>query len=366
MSKNEKQKTMEYASALRILCSPDDLQNLDGKKLMQLSPSLENTEEILKQVRSQEKGLPIEYQFGAICCWLGKCKHFQFIDTQPEFPYLSKIENVKYPDAFAIFNYNNRDFPCFIQIKANNNWRLKMNAKYVSGLKKYPLLKGYPLLIAWKFREFWVLFDIDTFISESGGINVKFEDAGRANLMSVLCGDFIFSGFKKGIEYYLVMETEKDDLIRFKNNMSFKGIVIDYCFFTPRVKTTKISEDIQEVSRKYNVSLMMELTEFLGVWESITKSEDKYVYIGWRVENTMSMFASQVLPIVSYRASIKSKQKVNWKDILKEQKFKYTINDVRKMIELGRIAKIGFEDIIHYLPGISNPCIDAEPQSTCS
>lgn len=357
-------KTMEYASALRILCSPDELQNLNEKKLMQLSPSLENKEDILKQIRSQEKGIPLEYQFGAICWWLGKCKHFQFIDSQPEFPYLSKIENVKYPDAFAIFNYNNRDFPCFIQIKSNNNWRLKMTAKYVSGLKKYPLLKGYPLLIAWKFREFWFLFDIDTFISESGGINVKFEDAGKANLMSLLCGDFIFSGFKKGIDFYFVMETDKDNLIRFENNMSFKGICIDYCIFTPRVKTTKNSEDIKDVSRNYDASLIMELAEFLGDWESITRSENNYVYIGWRVEKTMGLFASQVLPIVSYGASIKSKQEVDWKDILKERKFKYTINDVRKMIEIGQITKIGFEHITRSLPGISNPCIDAKLQST--
>ena len=199
---------MEYASALRILCRSDDSQNLE-KKVMQFLPSLENRKEILEQVRSQEKGIPFEYQFGAICWWLGKCKHFQFIDTQPEFPYLSKIENVKYPDVFAILNYNYQDFPCFIQIKSNNAKRLKMSPKYVSGLKKYPLLKGYPLLIAWKFREFWCLFDIDTFISERGGINVTFEDAGKANLMSVLCGDFVFSGFKKGIECYVALEPKK-------------------------------------------------------------------------------------------------------------------------------------------------------------
>lgn len=360
MSNNEKEKTMEYAHALRLLCSQDDLQNLDVQKLMQTFPSLENKEEILKQVRSQEKGLPLEYQFGAICCWLGKCKHFQFIDTQPEFPYLSKIENVKYPDAFAVFNYNNRDFPCFIQIKSKNDMRLKMKPEYVSGLKKYPLLKGYPLLIAWKFREFWILFDIDTFISEKGGINVRFEDAGKANLMSLLCGDFLFTGFKKGIDFYLVMETDRDNLIRFKNNMNFKGTCIDYCFFTPHIKITKTSEDIQRASQKHDASLIMKLADFLGYWEPIHKFEDKYVYIGWRVKEIMGLNASQVLPIVSYGESIISGQKVDWKDILKERKFKFTINDVRKMIEMGQITKIGFERIIHSLPSISNPCIDAE------
>ena len=46
-------------------------------------------------------------------------------------------------------------------------------------------------------------------------INVKFEDAMRVNLMSILCGDFMFSGFKEGIEGYITIEPEEDiELIR--------------------------------------------------------------------------------------------------------------------------------------------------------
>lgn len=370
MNANVRQRTMEIGSALRKLCSPEDLQNLNEGMLNQIFPSLDHKEDVLKQARSQEKGIPLEHQFGAICWWLGKCKHFQFIDTQPEFPYLSKIENVRYPDVFAIFNYNNQDFPCFIQIKSKNDVRLKMKSEYVSGLKKYPLLKGYPLLIAWKFREFWYLFDIDTFISENGGINVRFEDAALANLMGVLCGDFVIEGLKKGIEWCIVLEPEKDvDLMNFNNNMDFTGRCVDYYFFTPSRKASKSLENPPDEyantlkDKNFNgesvASLMVELAPFLGSWMSIKRYENKYIYIGEKVEDRGGIFASQVLPFVSYAKAANTKnQKVNWEAILREQKFEYTLNDVRKMIEFGQTTNIGFERIIHFLPKISNPCID--------
>ena len=149
--------------------------------------------------------------------------------------------------------------------------------------------------------------------------------------MSVLCGDFVFSGFKNGIKWYIALEPKKDtDLIRFKNNMSFTGKCIDYGFFYPRGKTPKISEDIQKVyintpeaestSGKSIASLIVELAPFLGLWEDITRYEDKYIYIGGRVEKTMGMFASQVLPLVSYAKVRKEpKQKVNGKIFLKNR-----------------------------------------------
>ena len=235
---SDKRKIMEVAAAVRTLWQREGSSNIEvlGKKtLEQILDSIENKEYILEQIRSQEKGLPLEYQFGAICWWLGKCKHFQFMDTQPEFPYLSKIEKVRYPDAFAIFNYNNSDFPCFIQIKSDNNMRLKLTSNYVSGLKRYPLLKNYPLLIAWKFKEFWCLFDIDTFISESGGVNVKFEDAMKANLMSLLCGDFMFPGFRAGIEWYLKFEPD-EDIKLLKPEIEYRFTIRDTFFFGPEVK----------------------------------------------------------------------------------------------------------------------------------
>lgn len=358
MSKNEDQKLMEKAHAIRSLFHSQNLKNLYPENLMEYISSLENTEEILKQVRSQEKGIPSEYQFGAICWWLGKCKHFQFIDTQPEFPYLSKIENVKYPDAFAIFNYNNSDFPCFIQIKSNNNRKLKLSSKYVTGLKKYPLLKDYPLLIAWKYHQQWFLFDIDTFISESGGINVKFEDAGKANLMGILCGDFVFSGLKKGIETYFALKPDEIELKNYKKTKDFNAIIMDFCLFgIPHEKNINESDFFSEKSQEF--SLIRELGPFLGLWEHFDRFDGKYIYIGERVSEANSIFASQVLPYVFYyRASINQEQNVDWKGILKNQEFKYTIDDVAKIIQVGRKLNIGFERVIHFLPGTSNPCID--------
>ena len=341
---SDKRKTMEAAAVtrrLRQLEGSSNIEELGKKTLEQILDSIENKDHILEQIRSQDRGIPFEYQFGAICWWLGKCKHFQFIDTQPEFPYLSKIENVRYPDAFTIFNYNNIDFPCFIQIKSYNNMKLKLTPNYVSGLKKYPLLKDYPLLIAWKFREFWCLFDIDTFISEKGGINVKFEDAMRANLMGILCGDFTFSGFKEGIEWYLKFEPN-EDIKLLKEEVEYEFTLREIFFFGP---------GLMEFD-----TLLLVLQPFLGMWES-TRGDDKYIYEGEKVVESNPMYASQVLPFALQSQAIKNIRGVDWEDVLKNQKFGYTIEDVMKIIRFGQKHNLGFEHVIHFLPGITNPCI---------
>jgi hypothetical protein len=341
----KKRKKMEEAAAIRSLLSLKRL-NIESDStegiIEKLRDSL-NSADIREEIISQEKGIPFEYQFGAICWWLGRCKHFQFIDTQPEFPYLSKIENVRYPDAFTTFNYNNSDFPCFIQIKSHNTRKLKLTPNYVSGLKKYPLLKGYPLLIAWKFREFWCLFDIDTFITESGGVNVKFEDAMKANLMSLLCGDFFFPGFREGIEWYLKSEPD-EDIKLLKPEVEYTFTLRDRFFFGP---------DIDEIS-----VLLLMLQPFLGLWESTNRNDEKYIYTGEKVVEENSMFASQVLPFALHSHAVIEHKKVDWKDILKNQKFVYTINDLREMIRFGQKHNLGFGPFGDFKPGISNPCME--------
>ena len=343
MTKNEEKKKMVEAATLRPFLSLKgyNIESDSKEEIIREFGYSINSADIRKEIISQEKGIPFEYQFGAICWWLGRCEHFQFIDTQPEFPYLSKIENVRYPDAFTIFNYNNRDFPCFIQIKSYNDMKLKLTPNYVSGLKKYPLLKDYPLLIAWKFRDFWCLFDIDTFITESGGVNVKLEDAMKANLMSLLCGDFFFPGFREGIEWYLKFEPD-EDIKLLKLEVGYKYTIIDSFFFGP---------EVEELS-----ALLLVLQPFLGLWESTNRSDEKYIYDGEKVVAEGSMFASQALPFALQSHAAIEHKKVDWKDILKNQNFGYTFNDLIEMIQLGQKHNLGFGHIGHFKPSISNPC----------
>ena len=306
-------------------------------------------EKIIEQIRSQQRGIPYEYQFGAICWWLGKCKHLQFIDTKPDFPYLSKIKNIRYPDIYAIFRNKSTDFTCFIQIKVNNKLRLKLSKNYIESLKKYPLLKDYPLLIAWKCKEFWLLFDINTFITDKGNVNVEFGEAMKANLMSVLVGDFSFKGFKEGIECYYAIEPidySMDD-IRTRKIKKFRGRLVDISISDPITgNTIPISAPI------------FYLLPYLGEWEPFERTTKSCIISGEQNKFQISLFAYQALIFGTlFQASIFNEY-VNWKNILKSKKFIFSMEDIVMLIHEYRKKNMGFEySLLKYKPSIKNPCL---------
>jgi len=309
-----------------------------------------NTEDIIKQVRTQEGGIPYEYQFGCICWWLGKCIHIQFIDPQPEFPYLSRMENIKYPDIFAVFSLKESTFPCFIQVKSCNERMLTMSKNYVNGLKKHPLAQNHPILIAWKYKEFWTLFDIDVFKTENGGIKVKFEDAMTANLMGILAGDFSFKGFKQGIEWSYTIEPLDSEICDIQSGKikKFIGKFIDI----------SVSDPSTNNSMKISGPLFY-LLSFLGEWIPFEKYTTSHIISGEKNQFQTSIFAYQALIFgTQFRANI-TRKNVDWKDILRRQNFILRADELYSLIHSGQKKKMGFEySPLKYVPSINNPCLE--------
>lgn len=347
---------MEQASMLREILESQgiDPAKADIKQIKKHIIASLAKKEILSQVRSQQRGVPYEYQFGAICWWLGKCKHLQFMDTQPEFPYLSKIENIGYPDIYAIFDYDSTDFPCFIEVKVDNKKRLKLTKSYINGLKRYPLLKDCPLLIAWKHRDFWVLFDVNTFITSKGNVNVEFGEAGKANLMSVLVGDFCFKGFKVGVEWGYTLEpiNYTIDDIRSGKTHSFIGKIRDISVYNPSMNKTETA------SINPFKSPLRYLLPFLGEWVPFNRYTETSVIDGERNGQQISLFAYQTLIFGIQSHASFYKQNTSWKNLLIERKFIFNIDEIYNLIYEMVDKDMGFEySPLIYKPSINNPCM---------
>jgi hypothetical protein len=346
---------MAQASALRDLIKNLGLDpsKVTLEEISEKIKNMPNREKILEQIRSQEKGIPYEYQFGYMCWWLGKCTHLQFIDPKPEFPYLSRISGIKYPDIFAIFPQYKNPFSCFIQVKSSNNMTLAMSKNYVNGLKRHPLVRGYPILIAWKNREFWTLFDIDTFRTSAGSVRAKFLDAMEANLMSALIGDITFQGFKKGIEWHYIIEpkdTRAINDIQAGNVKEFTGKLVDISVIDPS------TDNSMEISGP-----LFYLLSYLGWWESFdTKYAKLQIIAGETTQHQPSLFAYQALIFGTMNQSnFESRRTIDWKALLKNQIFVFTYKELHNLIKEGQNKGMGFEySPLRYLPSIKNPCME--------
>jgi Holliday junction resolvase len=141
--------------------------------------------------RRLANGLPAEDEFSVLISWLGRCKLVHKLD-QLQFPRDSK-RTFRVPDLLAIFEHKGKNYPVLIEVKTKEDNKLSWKPDYLNGLRNYGDLLGLPVLVAWKYRTFWHLFELRHFQLAHTNYNISFETATKQNLMSLLAGDFSFS-----------------------------------------------------------------------------------------------------------------------------------------------------------------------------
>ena len=86
-------------------------------------------------------------------------------------------------------------------MKTKDDGVLSWKPDYLSSLQSYASLLGLPLLVGWKHRTFWTLFEAKHFGPAVTNMNISFEDAMKQNVLGVLAGDFSFC-FRPGTGLY--------------------------------------------------------------------------------------------------------------------------------------------------------------------
>jgi len=139
---------------------------------------------IAENVRRLDLGLPSEDQFIATCSWLGKALLIHKLDQQ-QAPLKSR-DTYRVPDVLVQFENAG---PLLIEVKSKAKQTLSFTPDYLERLYAYAELVNMPLLIAWKYRGIWVLFEARHFKKARKNFNIRFSDAMRENLLGVLAGD---------------------------------------------------------------------------------------------------------------------------------------------------------------------------------
>jgi Holliday junction resolvase len=159
-----------------------------------------NAESLIDRVRRLEIGLPAEDELSVVLNWLGRSRLVHKLD-QLQSPPGSRTE-YRVPDLLAIFEYHGRAVPVLIEVKTSDEATLSWRPDYRDALQRYADALRLPLLVAWRHRTFWVLFDAAHLSRAKSNFNVRFVDALKQTLMGELAGDFSFC-FRPGVGLHL-------------------------------------------------------------------------------------------------------------------------------------------------------------------
>lgn len=170
---------------------PGEIERLIHEALEQLEWDADPAE-IAERVKRLNLGLPIEDEFTVLCGWLGQCNLIHKLGQQ-QYPKISS-DKFQVPDLIAEFRVKEKDVGVCIEVKSSNDNVLSFTPKYFNKLVNYGKLVNLPVLVAWKNKYgIWMLFSIESMKIAVKNYNIKFEDAIKNNLLSILAGDFTYS-----------------------------------------------------------------------------------------------------------------------------------------------------------------------------
>lgn len=164
----------------------DDRERLIQEVLTELGWDAEPGK-IAKRVRRLDLGLPAEDEFTAICSWLGNARLIHKLD-QHQVPVKSR-DCYQVPDLLAQFENTG---PLLIEIKSRKKQVLSFRPDYLQRLRAYAELVNMPLLIAWKYRGVWMLFEARHLAIARKNFNIRLGLAMRENLLGLLAGDVAY------------------------------------------------------------------------------------------------------------------------------------------------------------------------------
>jgi hypothetical protein len=186
---------------------------------------------ILERLEQLQRGLEPENEFALILSWLGKCRLVHKLG-QEQLP-LNSSYAYRVPDLLAVFEHEGKLIPVLIEVKTTEPsdpttlelGTLTLNWKYLA----YAELLGLPMLVAWKHRGLWTLFEMRHAQLATVNYKIDFGSALKENLLGMLAGDFSYhlapgTEIRMRIRKLTQPDPETDD---------FEGEVLDVHFANP-------------------------------------------------------------------------------------------------------------------------------------
>lgn len=281
---------------------PPDLPHLLYEALTQLGWSAD-AERLAQRLKTLHVGLPREDEFAVVCTWLSRCALIHKLD-QSQAP-TSSTEKFQVPDLLAVFELDGRNVPVLVEVKSSNKQTLSFRPDYFQRLKRYGDTLNLPVLIAWKHRWVWSLFDIDHMTLAEKNFNITLGKAMTESLLGILAGDFCYT-LPRGTGLHL--RFRKDEIISTTRDgdevhEEWK-MTIDDVYYTDR--DGKQRRDLQpEIQALFYVNSLEERQEHTPT----------HIYWHFTVEDDENKFAHMALVgLLNWYAS--SGESLNWREVV--------------------------------------------------
>lgn len=172
------------------MADKDDTARLVHEALEQLGRK-GDAGEIASLVKRLDIGLPIEDEFIVLCAWLGQCRLIHKLD-QKQMPGASE-DQFQVPDLLASFNVDGKEITVLVEVKSSVKNVLSFRPDYMKRLETYADMLRLPLLIAWKWRGIWSLFEPRHCKQLDRNLNISWKTALIQSLLGQLGGDFSYT-----------------------------------------------------------------------------------------------------------------------------------------------------------------------------
>jgi hypothetical protein len=292
--------------------------------------------ELLSRIQQLQRGLEPEDEFALLLSWLGNCKLVHKL-SQEQLP-LSSTDTYRVPDLLAVFDYKGKEVPVLIEVKKTHTLDPQsIKEDRLSSLKphylKYADVVGLPMLIAWKFRTFWTLFEMRHSEMAVKNYTIGCFRAMEENLLGLLAGDFSYRiAPGTAIQMRIKKITKPDE------NGAFEGRFEDVHFMNA------------DGTRVPNIPHLASLFLF---WENEAEQLDECDTILQRFvipDNKHDEFASRTLGNLVQAFATLQKTDVNWHAITHDtEHWSHQRGQLRSVVEEG--AKHGiFTEVLRIMP----------------
>ncbi len=315
--------------------TPDDQARLLQEAATQLGWTTE-PEHLVNRVRRLEIGLPIEDEFMVLCSWLGKCRLMHKLDQQ-QVPATSTDE-LQVPDLVGWFTTQTTTTPVLVEVKSCKDARLSFRSDYHAKLVEYATLLKAPLLIAWKYRSVWMLFDIRHMKKAVKNFNITLQTAMEENLLGVLAGDL---AYKVGEGAGLHLRMRKDALL---SQTDVNG--------SPVQEWRLVVDEVKFTDRDGNdcADLSNEVQALFFTWDSEERIVESaaHFHTSFVAGSDGIEFAHRALvDLLSWESSTDGRP--HWRGLLQRQKITENIDNFTAAVYAGFKAKV-ISHIFHVSP----------------